>query len=370
MNKCKKILFVTDSFGYGGAVKQLVFVADGLLNRGWQVAILNLNQDKGSGDNRTVDKNIQLFVANIQYSGTVKYNYNLVKYTIKVTKQYEPEIIVGFTEIPNFCVSVAGRICGIPSVISERVDPFVTYKDVRLPLKIKLWCINRATGAVFQTKQASEFYSKCLRKNSAVIPNPVFVNEKLPLIDYEHLPKTIISLGRLDNHQKRFDVMLRSFAKFHDRHLGYELKIYGSGQDEDNIRQWIRDMELEPSVQLMGVSTRPFQDFCKGGIFLITSDYEGISNSLLEAMACGLPVVATDHTPGGARLLIRDKENGLLVPVRDEDAICNALSLYADNVALRAKCGTNAKKVLSDYSPEKILDLWEAYISKLVCKKE
>lgn len=366
MLKNKKILFVTDSFGYGGAVKQLVFVAEGLLNRGWQVAILNLNQDKGSGDNRSVNKNIQLFVANIQYGGTVKYNCDLVRYAIKVTRQYEPDIIVGFTEIPNFCVAVAGCICRTPSIISERVDPFVTYKNARLPLRIKLWCINKSAGAVFQTQRASEFYSTRLRKNSAVIPNPVFINEQLPSIDYEHLPQTIISLGRLDNHQKRFDVMLRAFAKFHVKHPEYVLKIYGSGKDEDIIRQWIGELNLQDSVNMMGVSSHPLQDFCHGGIFLITSDYEGISNALLEAMACGLPVVATDHTPGGARLLIRDKENGLLVPMRDENAISDALSKYAENTALLTKCGSNAKQVLSEYAPERILDLWESYINKLI----
>jgi len=369
MKEKGKVLFVYDTLGYGGAEKQLVFAAEGLVNKGWHVAILNLNQDKSTGKSRTIDKRIQIFVADIPYRNVFQSNYELIKFTSKITRQFNPDVIIGFNELCGFCVSVAGRLCGVPSIISERGDPFVTYKNAKLPRKIKLWCINKADGAVFQTQQASEFYCQRLRKSSIVISNPVFVNEQLPSIDYNNLPKTVISLGRLDNHQKRFDVMLQAFTRFHDTHSDYELKIYGSGEDEGTILQWIDELGLESCVKMMGVSSKPLQDYCKGGIFLITSDYEGISNSLLEAMACGLPVVATDHTPGGARLLIRDKENGLLVPVRDVDAISNALSLYADNASLREKCGNNAKRVLVDYSPERMLDLWENYITKLINNK-
>lgn len=366
---CKKILYAIDSLGYGGAEKQLVFAAEGMLERGFQVAILNLNQDRSSGSSRAVNKDIQLFVADIPYRNSIQSNYSLVKYTVKVVREYKPDIIVGFCEIGNFCVSLAGKLCGIPSVVSERVDPFVTYKNPRIPMRVKLWCINRSTGAVFQTKQASEFYHPRLRKNSIVIPNPVFIKEHLPTINYKCLPKTVISLGRLDNRQKRYDVMLQAFSKFHSTHPEYELKIYGGGPDEENIKQWISELGLTSCVKLMGVTSQPLQVFCQGGIFLITSDYEGISNALLEAMACGLPVVATDHSPGGARLLIQDKENGLLVPVRDAEAISAALSLYASDMRLCEKSGNNAKKVLIDYSPKRILDLWENYINRLIDNK-
>ncbi len=369
MKETKRILFVTDTLGYGGAEKQMVFAAEGLSNRGCQVAILNLNQDKRAGDCRPVNQRVQVFVADIPYRNVIQSNYNLIKHTLKIARQYTPDIIIGFNEIANFCVSVVGILYGIPSVISERGDPNVTYKNARLPRRVKLWCINKASGAVFQTKQASEFYRSRLRKNSIVIPNPIFVKEHLPSIDYSHLPKTVISLGRLDNHQKRYDIMLQAFSKFHCDHPDYELKIYGDGQDEGRIRQWISELNLDSSVKMMGVTSHPLQEFCSGGIFLITSDYEGISNALLEAMACGLPVISTDHTPGGARLLIRDKENGLLVPMRDVDAINNSLSLFAESSSLCTHCGSNAKNVLVDYSPERILDLWESYVTKLINNK-
>lgn len=370
MRESGRILFVTDTLGYGGAEKQMVFAAEGLLNRGWDVAILNLSQDKSAGENRTIDKRIMLFVADIPYHSVFQSNYGLLKYTATIVRKYKPNIIVGFNEIANFCVSVVGKICDTPSIISERGDPFISFKNAHLPRRIKLWCINRSTGAIFQTRQASEYYKKQLRENSIVIPNPVFVNRPLPCINYDNLPKTVVSLGRLDNKQKRLDIMLDAFSLFHDRHPEYKLKIYGNGPDEIQVKNWVCEKGLSDCVILLGVSIDSLGDLSREGIFLITSDYEGISNALLEAMACGLPVVSTDHTPGGARLLIRDKENGLLAPIRDVNAISNALSLFAEDSALRTKCGNNAKKVLLDYSPERILDLWEGYVSKLIEEKK
>ena len=92
---------------------------------------------------------------------------------------------------------------------------------------------------------------------------------------------------------------------------------------------------------------------------------EGISNSLLEAMAVGLPCVSTNHTPGGARLLIADHENGLLAPMGDVHALAGAMCEFADNPELAQKCGNNARDVVNRFEPRRIIDLWEDYIEKL-----
>lgn len=365
MKEKKRVLFVTDTFGYGGAEKQLAFVAEGLLQRGYFVGICNLNQGKRGEGERIVSKDIEMFVADIPYCNAIKSNYDYVAFVCKTARWFKPNIIVGFKELANFCSVVTGKITGIPSVISERADPFRAYSKAVFSTRVKLWVINHATAGVFQTEKAASFYEKRLKKNSVIIPNPVFIKEKIPNIDYSNLPPTVVSLGRLDNKQKRLDIMLEAFCSFHKRHPEFVLKIYGNGEDEVLVKQWIIEKKLTSSVLLMGVSDNPMRDLSKGGIFLITSDFEGISNSLLEAMACGLPVVSTDHSPGGARLLIKNGENGLLVPVRDPDAISTALCQYAENHFLAKHCGTNAKKVLDSFSPKSILDRWENVMKKV-----
>lgn len=107
-----------------------------------------------------------------------------------------------------------------------------------------------------------------------------------------------------------------------------------------------------------------------GGIFLITSDSEGISNALLEAMAVGMPVVSTDHNPGGARLLISDHENGLLAPMADVEKLCRALCEYAEHPELAEKCGKKAQEVVIRFAPQKLLNRWNEYLHSVIANKK
>ena len=357
----KRILFVTDTFGYGGAEKQLAFVAEGLIARGLNVGICNLNIRGEHEGQRAIDSRVEMFVSDIAYRNTILSNYDFSAFIFKTAKTFHADLIVGFKQLGCYAVLV-GKLLHIPAIISERADPYRAYENANFPLRIKLWLTNHAAGGVFQTAAAQLFYSKKLQEKGVVIPNPIFVPKALPEIDYSLRPKTVVSLGRIDNHQKRLDVMLDAFSIFHSSHPDYLLKIYGNGEDEDLIKQWIIEKGLSQCVMMMGVSHNSLNDLSKEGIFLITSDFEGISNSLLEAMACGLPVVSTDHTPGGARMLINDGENGLLTPIGDVDALARSLALFADDSKLAESCGRNAKEVLIRFAPSHILDMWEEYL--------
>ena len=146
--------------------------------------------------------------------------------------------------------------------------------------------------------------------------------------------------------------------------------MYGRGSDEDVIKQWVEEKGIADKVKFMGLTTTPMQDISKDGMFVISSDCEGISNSLLEAMAVGLPCVSTDHIPGGARLLITHGENGLLSPIGDFEKLAENMCKFVEDKELAKKCGENATDVLVRFVPNKIIDMWENYIIKLVEKKK
>lgn len=356
----KNVLFVTASLGFAGAAKMLVFVAESLTARGYNVKIANLeNTTTAIEYKRNVSDKIE--VINLSGLGTKD---QLLK-TRKVAKKMNADIIVGFTEIPNVMARIVGFSLGIPSIMSERGDPARTGVGKGLKNRIVLEIINTSPGGVFQTEGAKEFYGKGLQKRGTVIPNPIFIKEEIPVVDPEKREKSVVSVGRLDNFQKRYDVMLDAFKLFSDKHPDYVLKLYGRGTDEELIAKWAEERNIADKVKFMGLTEHPMKDTCQDGMFLITSDFEGISNSLLEAMAVGLPCVSTDHTPGGARLLITNRENGLLAPVEDAKGLANAMCEFAENSELAEKCGEKAKDVVNRFSPKKIIDMWEEYILKL-----
>ena len=351
------ILFITAGMGYGGAEKMLAFAANSLSRRGHSVSVVNLNMTS-----RELCQEIdnQVTVYNIDGKKPGFRKLGCVKEIGRISKGVQAELLIGFTMYPNLYAALVGKRLGIPAIMSERGDPNRTFGK-RLLEKLLIAVINSCTGGIFQTEAARQFYGKKLQKNGVVIPNPIFMHSTVPEVTGDQRKKTVVSVGRLENLQKRYDVMLEAFRIFHQKHPEYSLKIYGDGPDEQQIRCWAQTKGIAQQVHFMGLTRNTMQDIAHDGMFLITSDFEGISNALLEAMAVGLPCVSTDHTPGGARLLITDHENGLLAPVADPEKLATAMCEFAEDPQLAERCAQKAKEVTDRFAPERIADMWENY---------
>lgn len=363
----KKILFLTTGLGFGGAEKMLTYVANQLCLRGHRIGIINLNSVPGylNQHKQSLNNQIEIFNVSNRGSGIKRYKDDL-KDSLRYARKFRPDVIIGFAERPNLLAKLIADIIKKPSIMSERGDPNRTNGRRGIANRIVAYIIDQSSGGVFQTEGAQKFFGKKLQKKSVIIPNPIFVNSQFEYKAAES-KKIVVSVGRLDNEQKRYDIMLKAFKEFYKKHSEYSLNIYGDGSDKDQIENMIYELNLNECVVLKGVSSNPVKDIAGAGMFLITSDYEGISNSLLEAMAVGLPCVSTDHTPGGARLLIQDHENGLLAPVGDYMKIADCMCEFVENPLLADRCGKNAKNVQIRFEPKRIIDMWEDYIMK-VCE--
>lgn len=364
-----RVVFLTNSIGFGGAEKMIAYVANGMANKGHHVTVVNFKSAGGSYINlhqQYFDKRISVYEFDSKHTGKIN-RLQKILFTRKIVKMVNADVMVCFTMYPSFVGRIVHLLTGIPSIMAERGNPYVINKK-NIFSRIELFFVNQSAGGVFQLKEASLFFSKRLQKKSVVIPNPIFIKDKIESVRFDKREKSIVSVGRLDNYQKRYDIMIKAFSLFSKTHPEWVLKLYGVGSDENDIKQWCHEEGVDDKVFFMGLTKQPMVDISKCGMFLITSDFEGISNSLLEAMAVGLPCVSTDSRPGGARMLIQNMSNGLLVEVGNYEKIAEAMLLFANNPQLAQQCGEKAKEVLTRFDAGATLDKWESYIAEVVNK--
>ena len=227
----------------------------------------------------------------------------------------------------------------------------------------------RAQGAFFQTEENRDFYDY-LDIQKWVIPNPL--QGDFPDRHEGRRRKVIVSFARLAK-AKNFPLMLESFALLAADFPDYSLEIYGEGPLKKSLQAQTKELGLDSRVVFHPFDTALHQKIKDCALYVSSSDREGMSNSMLEALAIGLPCVCTDCAGGGARAIIKPYENGLLVPMRDKQALAAAMREIIENPNLAETLSKNAIKIRQDLALDKIISLWwqalwpeqEAQTSKL-----
>lgn len=170
-------------------------------------------------------------------------------------------------------------------------------------------------------------------------------------------PGHIVAMGRLAP-QKGFDLLIDAFVTVKAHHPAARLTIYGEGPERFALMAQVARLQLEDAVTLPGRAENPTQALCAGAIFAFPSRYEGFGLALGEAMSLGLPVIAAD-CPSGPGEMIRNEENGLLVPPNDADALAEALLRLLDDPAFAARLGHEARTIGDQFSEARFSAAWE-----------
>ena len=283
-----------------------------------------------------------------------------------VTRKYMSSLncdcYVGIDIFANIIVSSLNVLSKRRTIISERNAP----KQVQIKgiMKILRKMFYRfADCVVFQTEGAKNDSPSNIAQKGVVIPNPVKSN--LPRnIPTEHV---ICAAARLSE-EKNYYLLINAFKEVVKSHPEYSLSIFGQGVMENELKEYVDGLGLTDKIVFEGYCDDVHDRIKNAEVFVLSSNYEGLPNSLLEAMAMGFAVISTDCPPGGPRSLIDDGKNGILVPVGDENAMIDALLRYIEDSNFRKKAGELALEVNNKYAVENITSAWHDCIENVVNK--
>ncbi len=280
-----------------------------------------------------------------------------------IWKAYKPDVILSFLGKNNLMAVATSAFLPSKTVVSVRGEPTMEYEGRLMQTMAKL-VFRFADGVVFQTKQAGEFFPKAVRRKSVILSNPInqqFLNYTAPDSGRENL---IVAAGRLDDN-KNHAMLIHAFARIASEFPNMKLVIYGDGECKDRLEDMIREKNLADRIALPGSVSNVADKIYKARIFVLTSNTEGMPNSIIEAMALGLPVISTDCPCGGPAELIEDGVNGMLVPVGDAYALADAFRRILEDKALEEKLRENAVKIKEKLAPDKVCREWEEYLNNL-----
>lgn len=348
-----KITFVTDTLQAGGAERVISILANKMQERGYEVEIICLRMHKVFYE---FNPSIKLTFAEDYVNGGM---FKRMRWLRKYVRQQKPSVVIAFM-IAVYATTLLSLIGSkIPVIVSERIDPRKTKKWKNVLRYVVMPLIQHM---VVQTEDIKSYFPSFIQKKTSIIYNPVTetVFEKSANVNKK---KRLINVGRLYD-QKNQRMLIDAFSKIRKRFPEYELAIFGEGPLRDELQSFINEKGLNDSVKLMGKSTEIVKELKASEVFCLSSDYEGMSNAMIEAVCLGLPVVTTDIS--GAKDVIVNGENGYIVNVNDAVRFANAVSEILSNGDLKKQMEKNNLSKAKLFKTDTIVDSWIELINKMV----
>lgn len=359
----RKLLFYLDYRSRSGAQRVMVELANYFAEHGDSVTLACQFQSPEEG--YSLSDKINEVILPKPSSNKLKRQGDRIKALCNLCQTEQPDLIISFLIICNMIAIKVGNKLNIPVLISVRNDPGRDGNFIK-KLLIK-HNYPKASGCVFQTEEAREYFNYTYP--TKVIMNPLS-KEILESLDEVGISKktentfTFISLGRLEP-QKRHDVTIRALSKIKEKNV--ILKIFGKGPLESSLKELAIELGVKDRVIFAGVTSHVAEELLKADAFVMASDYEGMPNALMEAMAAGLPCIVTDCPCGGPKSLIVDGENGFLVEVGNYDDLSEKMKVVIDNPLKAKVLGEKAKSIKQKCDIENVAPQWAEMFD--LCRK-
>ncbi len=359
-----KIMFYISSLSRGGAERVVMTLANALRESGGAVV---MTDTKAAGEYCQKMEFQRINLGFAPYRGILGQVTGRLAYLKKIRQACRacaPDVIVSFSESAGNRIAAAAFGLSCKKVVAIRSNPGNSYRNQKEKKRIEKQLLKN-DGIVFQTQGQKSFFAKEIQDKSAVIFNPVGKQFQARPQAWER-KKEVVTAGRLSK-SKDHATLIRAFALLAPKFPAYDFKIYGSGELGQELREQIKSLQMQQRILLMGEVENVQELIREAAVFVLSSTNEGMPNALMEAMAMGIPCVSTDCPCGGPKALIKNGENGVLVPVGDEKRMAEAIGELLQNHALAKRLGDEAQKIGERCSEEKIASEWLAYLEG-VCK--
>lgn len=356
----------------GGVGRVISNMANFWAGKGWKITIVNLVNETGPShyflDPKIAHHPINFYMKPSNLFQRLVYFFKRHLILRQAIQETEPDCVISVDRYQNLRTLISTLGLHIPCIVTEHRESSCYPETNRLE-PLLWWLYSRATP-VLLTSDAFYYFPKRVRKHCRVIPNACVVtarNKKKVVNDNSNQNgKVLMAMGRLVK-QKRFDLLLKAFGDVAPKYPDWTLVIWGEGELRPSLEKLRDQLGLQERARFPGWNQQPYKEMEKSDLFVLSSEREAFALVIMEAMACGLPVVSFDCRTG-PRNIIRDGIDGILVPPENVPALSKALDRLMGDELERNRLAERAPEVAERFSTEKVMGMWEELIHELTEK--
>ncbi len=359
----RHIAFYVGALSKGGAERVFINLAEYFLSVGYDVTMITQYVKE---DEYPLPKGASRVISDLTEEETRGRIHNFLARVLKlhrVIRETDADLLMTTMGKANFMAITCSAFLHTRVVVSVVAEPTLEYPTRVMRLLLQT-LFGEADGIVMQTERQRSFLRYGLRRASVILPNsvnPAFVRTR-------HVGarrKTICMVGRMDENKNQA-MAITAFAGLAAKHPGFKLELCGDGPLREALMDRSQELGILGCVEFPGVVSDLSDRLHDAWAFVLTSDTEGMPNTLLEAMSLGLACISTDCPCGGPAEVIENGVNGILVPVGDADALAGALGRIMDDAGFADSLGRNACESMKAYRPESVNARWREYFDLIM----
>ena len=361
-----RIGLVIFSLRVGGAERVAATLVNEWARRGEQITLLTI--DSQASDFYHIDTQVrrvalELNVPSKNWLQSMASNARRARLLRAFVRRSKFDVIVSFCDKTNVLLLLATRGLKVPIIVAEHNDPRKwTIGATAECLRRLLY--PRASGVVVLTSGIAQWARELVGSGDiSVIPNPVgeqCLSPSRPIVRSDQ--HFVVAMGRMDI-AKGFDLLLLAFALSVESYPNWTLRIVGQGAEQQRLQKLAEQLGITRAVRVEPVTKEPEKVLRESDLFVLSSRTEGFPMVLLEAMACGLPVVSFDCM-SGPKEMIRDGIDGLLVPPEDIGALAKAMARLMGDERERRRLAERAVEVTERFGLPRVMEMWSEVLTR------